>query len=285
MLFTEFNNINRTEAAVMLQKCCGSERWLGEVMKAFPYSDTESFIAAANEAWYKTCGESDWLEAFLHHPEIGDINSLQDKFNKLKDLAEKEQSGVSTAGTETLENLLEANREYREKFGFIFIVFATGRSADEMLALLKSRLGNSREDELKIAMGEQQKITMKRLNDIVDDLKLTVSQITTHILDTSSGMPAQGVAIRLMSNTNGEAETIAQGITNADGRIPDLLPAGRVLAAGIYTMRFESGEYFQKSNFNTFFPFVEITFNIVDSSHYHIPLLISPFGYTTYRGS
>ncbi|RYG52507.1 MAG: hydroxyisourate hydrolase [Chitinophagaceae bacterium] len=121
--------------------------------------------------------------------------------------------------------------------------------------------------------------------DQISDLTPGPSQLTTHILDTSSGSPAKGVAIKLGRVTNGKAETITQGITNSDGRIPDLLPRGIMLAPGNYRMYFYTAAYFSKSGLDTFFPYVEITFNISGSSHYHIPLLISPYGYTTYRGS
>lgn len=285
MVFREFNMINASSAGEILRRCCGSDRWRENVLQRFPFSDQHKFIEAVTASWYQSCSESDWKAAFLHHPQIGDVNSLHEKYAVSKDIAEGEQAGMNNASREVLEDLVRANESYKEKFGFIFIVFASGRSAEEMLALLRKRLGNSVEDELKIAMGEQQKITMKRLRDQIEDLQLPASQITTHILDTTSGKPGHDVSIKFQHLTNGNAETIAQGITNSDGRIPNLLPPGRNLDAGEYRMRFETGEYFMKNNHQSFFPYAEITFIVNNSGHYHIPLLISPFGYTTYRGS
>jgi hydroxyisourate hydrolase len=108
-----------------------------------------------------------------------------------------------------------------------------------------------------------------------------MSQITTHVLDTSLGKPAQGVAIRLEQN----GKVLGQGITNADGRIGDLLPKDQSLPPGEYQMVFETGAYFQKNGLKGFYPKAVIHFTTFDESHYHVPLLLNPFGYSTYRGS
>lgn len=112
-----------------------------------------------------------------------------------------------------------------------------------------------------------------------------MSQITTHILDTTKGRTAQGVTIILYQGGNDEWKEMARGITNADGRIPDLLKKDVLLQYGIYKMRFETKDYFDKDSIATFYPYVEIIFDITTKEHYHIPLLLTPFGYSTYRGS
>jgi 5-hydroxyisourate hydrolase len=112
-----------------------------------------------------------------------------------------------------------------------------------------------------------------------------MSQITTHILDTTKGRPAEGVTIILYSGQNDEWAEVARGITNIDGRIPDLLKKDVLLPFGIYKMRFETKDYFDKIPVETFYPYVEIIFDIKVYEHYHIPLLLNPFGYSTYRGS
>lgn len=111
-----------------------------------------------------------------------------------------------------------------------------------------------------------------------------MSQITTHILDTSKGKPAEGVTIILYSANNDTWKEIARGITNSDGRIADLIKNG-LLQQGVYKMRFETKEYFDKMEVATFYPYVDIVFDIITDEHYHIPLLLNPFGYSTYRGS
>ena len=112
-----------------------------------------------------------------------------------------------------------------------------------------------------------------------------MSQLTTHILDTSLGKPAEGVAVTLERNSNGAWKKIAEGITNADGRISDLLVSDIFLENGIYRLVFETTTYFSRQNRKTFYPKITIEFSVTDKSHYHVPLLLNAFGYSTYRGS
>jgi 5-hydroxyisourate hydrolase len=110
-----------------------------------------------------------------------------------------------------------------------------------------------------------------------------MSPITTHILDTTRGKPAEGVAIVLYQQQENGWSEIATGITNADGRISDLL--ANVIPSGTYKLCFKTGAYFDRLGQVTFYPFVEITFFVTTGEHYHVPLLLNPFGYSTYRGS
>ena len=113
-----------------------------------------------------------------------------------------------------------------------------------------------------------------------------MSQLTTHILNTSMGKPASGVATHLFETANdGGWRKIAEGITNEDGRLPDLLQKNIILVPGIYKLHFDTKAYFDRLNEQTFYPFVEIIFTVNSSEHYHVPLLLNPFGYSTYRGS
>ena len=112
-----------------------------------------------------------------------------------------------------------------------------------------------------------------------------MSQITTHILDTTKGRPAAGITIILYHGENDEWTEIGRGSTNADGRITDLLKNEIKLTHCIHKIRFETKDYFDKNQVATFYPYVEIVFDITSDEHYHIPLLLNPFGYSTYRGS
>jgi 5-hydroxyisourate hydrolase len=112
-----------------------------------------------------------------------------------------------------------------------------------------------------------------------------MSQITTHVLDTAKGQPAAGVAILLYRQQSATWQQVGQGRTNADGRLPDLVPPGTGLPPGVYKMKFLTREYFDREATPTFYPYVEIVFDTTDRVHCHIPLLLNPFGYTTYRGS
>lgn len=112
-----------------------------------------------------------------------------------------------------------------------------------------------------------------------------MSQITTHILDTTKGKPAAGITIILYRGENDEWTELVRGVTDTDGRIRDLLQHDAGLPHGIYKLRFETKDYFDKNSIATFYPYVEIIFDILTDEHYHIPLLLNPFGYSTYRGS
>lgn len=275
-----FNTLPEEIARKELFACCGSEKWATAMMLRFPFASEKQLVDLSDKIWYDECVEADWRESFTHHPKIGDVKSLTEKF------AGKEQAKVAVATSETIEALAKANSEYENKFGFIFIVCATGKTATEMLALLNVRLQNTAEEEMHIAMGEQQKISIIRFKKMLldgDFSFLKVSQITTHVLDTSTGIPGKDISIRLQVFRNSIWQTIAQGITNADGRIPDLLPQERNLKPNTYKMVFDTGTYYLKTK--TFYPKVEIIFSTFDETHYHVPLLLNPFGYSTYRGS
>jgi 5-hydroxyisourate hydrolase len=113
-----------------------------------------------------------------------------------------------------------------------------------------------------------------------------MSQITTHILDTALGKPAQGVSVRLSLWDAGQWQVLAQGVTNVDGRVGGLLPDQQRLETGRYQMHFALESYLHSTQQAVFYPYAEIVFEILgDGQHYHIPLLLSPFGYSTYRGS
>jgi len=166
MKVSQFNTLDKTEKGILLEQCCGSKTWISKMLEEKLPEEEDRLLKTAEEKWY-ACSEEDWKEAFLHHPKIGDKETLRKKFSKDR-FASGEQSSVNIATEETLEALAQGNKEYEEKFGYIFIVCATGKSADEMLAILQSRLPNDPEKEIKIAMEEQNKITRLRLQKLFE---------------------------------------------------------------------------------------------------------------------
>ena len=142
------------EARALLTRACGARRWVDRMLIRRPFGSRDALLAVARDEWF-SLDESDWREAFSHHPKIGQKSADQ--------LAAKEQSGVQGARAAVLAALEEANREYEKKFGYIFIVCATGKSAEEMLALLRARLPNDPSTEIRIAAEEQAKIAALRL--------------------------------------------------------------------------------------------------------------------------
>jgi 2-oxo-4-hydroxy-4-carboxy-5-ureidoimidazoline decarboxylase len=167
MTLHELNILPKDKLREELMKCCGSTAWVNKMLPFFPADDLVELLEDAEEQWYK-CSEADWKEAFAHHPKIGDTASLAKKFASTANWAAGEQSGVNTASQQTIEALAEGNKQYEAKFGYIFIVCATGKTADEMLTLLQERLPNDPKDELEIAAEEQNKITKLRLEKLLE---------------------------------------------------------------------------------------------------------------------
>ena len=167
MTLHELNILPKQKLVEELTKCCGSPAWVNKMLPFFPADDLVELLEDAEEQWFK-CSEEDWKEAFAQHPKIGDIDSLNKKFSSTAQWASGEQSGVSNASPETIKALAEGNKQYEEKFGYIFIVCATGKTADEMLAMLQTRLQNNPEVEIEIAADEQNKITKLRIEKLLE---------------------------------------------------------------------------------------------------------------------
>jgi 2-oxo-4-hydroxy-4-carboxy-5-ureidoimidazoline decarboxylase len=165
MTLTHFQRINEmsgSELEEALTRCCGSRQWVDAMIAARPFATPEALFEASDRIWCSLPQDA-WLEAFSHHPKIGDVESLRSKFATTRDWASQEQSGAQDASEEMLTALAKNNQRYEARFGFIFIVCATGKTASEMLSLLTDRLENQPDTELKIAAGEQLKITRLRL--------------------------------------------------------------------------------------------------------------------------
>ena len=159
----ELDAATDADARALLTRACGASRWVDRMMARRPFGGDARLLRAARIEWFGLT-EVDWLEAFSHHPKIGDRASLAARFPATHDLSSREQSAVNFASARVIEQLAEANQAYFERFGFIFIVCATGKSANEMLQLLRDRLVNDRATELRIAAEEQAKITALRLS-------------------------------------------------------------------------------------------------------------------------
>ncbi len=155
------------DLAATLSRVCGSTRWIRGMVAAAPFASRAQLLGEADRLWWRL-GDGDWKEAFGHHPRIGaDLATLRAKYAATADWSAGEQSGVASASDEVLQALAEGNRAYEARFGWIFLVCATGRTAAEMLALLRERLDNTPENELRIAAGEQAKITRLRIEKLL----------------------------------------------------------------------------------------------------------------------
>ncbi|MDE0587599.1 MAG: 2-oxo-4-hydroxy-4-carboxy-5-ureidoimidazoline decarboxylase [Candidatus Marinimicrobia bacterium] len=166
MTIEALNALTPSEANEQFKLCCGASNWVEKMNQNRPFHDKNEVYQQAESIWFSLSSE-DWLEAFTHHPKIGDIDSLRKKFHNTKSISKNEQSGVNDVEKSTLNNLAKSNQLYEDKFGFIFIVCATGKSADEMLALIKMRLNKNAETEMQNAAKEQNKITQLRLEKLL----------------------------------------------------------------------------------------------------------------------
>lgn len=169
MRINALNALDDEEARRAFYKCCAAQRWAKELVARRPFGSAQELYTVSDQVWWQL-DRDDWLQAFDGHPKIGDMDSLREKYGDSRSWSEGEQHGVDGASEEILQRLADGNTAYEEKFGYIFIVCATGKSASEMLTILEDRLPNDPDEEIKIAAGEQAKITRIRLEKLLDDL-------------------------------------------------------------------------------------------------------------------
>ena len=166
MTLTELNKVDIKSAGLFFRQCCTSSVWEEKMVIGRPYKDEGHLRKYADHCW-GLLSESDYLEAFDGHPKIGDIESLKSRFKSSQSIARNEQSSAAEASIETLERLSRGNTHYEKKFGFIFIVFASGKSAEEMLNILNERIENTRSEEIANAAEEQRLIFQLRLRNLL----------------------------------------------------------------------------------------------------------------------
>jgi OHCU decarboxylase len=163
---TWLNSLTDDEATKELLQCCGSKRWASATATGRPYDSLEILLATADDIWW-SLNPNDWLEAFRSHPKIGEKKAADKVSAQAQQWSGQEQSGVGNASNKTIDSLATLNHEYEQKFGFIFIICATGKTSDEMLAALRERLTHDPAAELPIAAAEQSKITALRLKKLL----------------------------------------------------------------------------------------------------------------------
>jgi OHCU decarboxylase len=164
----ELDALPASEAAELLRSCCGATRWVEGMLARRPYRTLATLLGTADDVW-QTLPPDQWLEAFSHHPRIGETHSAAAQSDRARGWSSGEQSGMDAAGASVRQQLAEANAAYDDRFGYICIICASGRSAEEMLAITRSRLSNAPEAELHVAAEEQRKITRLRLEKLFHD--------------------------------------------------------------------------------------------------------------------
>jgi 2-oxo-4-hydroxy-4-carboxy-5-ureidoimidazoline decarboxylase len=163
---SKIDAMREAEAKQALARCCGASRWVTGMLERRPFGSDTHMLTCADEVWAQM-GPNDYLEAFNHHPRIGaSLEALREKFANTAALSAAEQAGALAASEAELEALRDGNVRYEQRFGHIFIVCASGKTAAQMLELLEARLGNEPDTELRIAAAQQHEITRLRLRDL-----------------------------------------------------------------------------------------------------------------------
>lgn len=162
------NELSADDAAAEFLKCCGSTAWAKRTSDARPFANQNDLLSAADEIWWSLT-EEDWLEAFRAHPRIGEKKAEAGQSAQARQWSANEQSESQKAAADTKAALADGNREYEQRFGFIFIICATGKSAEEILEALNARLHNDSKTELRAAAEEQRKITQLRLKKLLEN--------------------------------------------------------------------------------------------------------------------
>lgn len=170
MAVAELDKMTESAAAELLADCCGSSRWVSGMIAARPFGSRDSVLSAADRIW-SSLSASDWVEAFEHHPRIGERTSAVAQGERGAEWSSREQAGIETAGDDVRKALARVNQEYERRFGYIYIVCATGKTPEEMLALAHKRLRNAAAAEVRVAAEEQRKITRMRLEKLLEEDK------------------------------------------------------------------------------------------------------------------
>lgn len=282
-----FNEIAHDSAVELLEPLFFSEELASKVVEARPFTNVQSAVDVMN-LQLGTLPGSAVKKSINAHPRIG-------AQVEQGSLSEEEQSAAHGLGqdSEPMDRIRELNDSYEQRFGYTFLIRATGLSAAEILKELERRLGNDPSTEWKEAFRNLSAINELRMRKTLEHLEIKGASLSTHILDTSSGLPAPSVRLQLhLSDESGLNETVEEGQTDGDGRFA----FKKRLQPGTYTLRFDTDGYFSVQGTRGLYPWVDVSFRVSDAvledgelrikpSYLHIPLLLAPFGYSTYRGS
>jgi 2-oxo-4-hydroxy-4-carboxy-5-ureidoimidazoline decarboxylase len=265
--------------------------WVADRAAAKRPFATVAALADAMAETVATAGREDKLALVRAHP---DLAGKAARAGALTAASTTEQGGLGLdrLADEEFRRFERLNQAYREKFGFPFVICVRRQTRDAILAAFERRLSSDPEAELKAALAEIAWIARLRLADKVEGpgMPKTEGRLTTHVLDTHSGRPAAGVAVELYEIGASATSLLAKAVTNADGRTDQPLLAGGPLRVGRYELRFHVGAYFSKRNVGLpdppFLDVVPVRFSVAEpEGRYHVPLLVTPWSYATYRGS
>lgn len=288
----EINGMSKAEFVQSLGGIFEHSSWVAE--EAYQQAPFES-VEHLHNSMLETARHADRrrIEELLRaHPDLA--TRLQ-----VSPLSAAEQQGAGLDKLTPDEFLLlnNLNQTYTEKYQFPFIFAVRGKNKDDIIRAMQERVNRSPQEEWEQALSEIETITRFRINDlVVEDITVPCGRLTTHVLDLSRGIPAAGLSLQLWRINDEINELLCEAVTNGEGRLKSPLLEGSEMKSGCYELLFMAGDYFRRTSVEAvshsdastlfFLEQIPIRFNISDPmDHYHVPLLVAPGGYSTYRGS
>jgi len=292
MKLSDLNAANKDDFVAALGNIFEYSPWIAEqAAAARPFSGVTALFAAMKAVVDRATAETR-LTLIRAHPDLA--NKTQRAAGLTAESSHEQNSvGLDRLSDAEFAAFERANNAYKAKFGFPYIVCARRQTRDSILRDFERRLPNDADAEMKISIGEIFRIAALRVDQLVAaDDKLSVhGRLSTHVLDTHSGKPAAGISVVLTELSDlGEARVVARAITNSDGRTDQPLIGGRPVPIGRYELMFRVGEYFSARSVPMsdppFLDQIPLRFSVSDpEGHVHVPLLVTPWSYATYRGS
>lgn len=289
---SELNACSKDDFVAALANIFEYSPWIAEqAATARPFSGVKALLSAMKDAVDRAPAEQ-LITLIKAHPDLANKTQRAAGLT-VESTAEQNSLGLDRLSDAEYEAFERVNNAYRAKFGFPYIICVRRHTKDSVLRDFERRLPNDVATETETSIGEICRIAALRLDQLVlSDDKLAVhGRLSTHVLDTHSGKPAAGIALVLTELSNlGEARVIARAVTNSDGRTDQPLIGGRPVPIGRYELTFSVGEYFAGRGVPMsdppFLDQIPLRFAVSDpEGHLHVPLLVTPWSYGTYRGS
>jgi 2-oxo-4-hydroxy-4-carboxy-5-ureidoimidazoline decarboxylase len=289
---SELNGCSRDDFVAALGNVFEYSPWIAELAaEARPFDGVRKLFDAMKDVVNQTAPEQK-LALIRAHPDLANKTQRAAGLTAESN-AEQNSAGLDRLSDDEFDAFERANSAYRARFGFPYIVCARRHTKDSILRDFERRLTNDAATEIQNSIGEIFRIAALRVEELVmsDDRLAVHGRLSTHVLDTHSGKPAEGVAVELLElSDRGAGRVVARTITNADGRTDQPLIYNRPVPIGRYELNFSVGDYFARQQVTTsdppFLDQIPVRFSVSEpEGHLHVPLLVTPWSYVTYRGS
>ncbi len=288
----ELNSCSQSDFVAALANIFEHSPWIAEqTANARPFAGLRQLFEAMQAAVERAPAELK-LALIKAHPDLADKTQRAAGLTA-ESTAEQDSVGLDRLSDAEYEAFARVNNAYRSKFGFPYIVCVRRHTRDSILRDFERRLPNDAATEMKTSIAEICRIAALRLDQLVagDDRLPVAGRLSTHVLDTHNGKPAAGIAVELVElSLLGASRVVTRAVTNSDGRTDQPLIGGRPVPIGRYELRFSVGKYFAARGVPLsdppFLDEISLRFSVSEpEGHLHVPLLVTPWSYATYRGS